>query len=82
LRDGRLAACGLTYFAERLNKRFGTNFENKENDSIDIYQAKNIKDILKFLSQPISFCRYCKVRNWEVKVPWGVSRKELHEWVD
>jgi hypothetical protein len=47
----------------------------------DIYGVKDIGEILDFLCKPIPFCRYCKIKAWEVGVEWSVSKKRLTEWI-
>lgn len=82
LKDGKLSTCCLPLVAERFNNFFDEKFEVANNDYIDIYSAKNIKEIYDFLSKPMPFCRYCKIREWEVGIEWGISKKDVHEWID
>ncbi|GHV57157.1 hypothetical protein FACS1894182_05300 [Bacteroidia bacterium] len=78
LDKGRLYTCGTPNHYRRFNSYFGDTFEISPKDSIDIYEAKNLKEIMKFLSRPIPFCRYCK--HWEA-IEWGLSKREMSEWV-
>jgi hypothetical protein len=82
LRDGKLSTCCLPLVIERFNKYFKQHIEITEQDYIDIYKAKNIQEIFAFLAKPMPFCRYCKIKNWEVGTDWGISKKELSEWFD
>jgi hypothetical protein len=83
LKDGKLATCCLPLIAERFNKYFHRNMlRTTEDDYIDIYAAKDIDEIMDFLCKPIPFCRYCKIKDWEVGVEWRVSKKEISEWID
>ncbi|MDR0683861.1 MAG: radical SAM protein [Spirochaetaceae bacterium] len=83
LRDGKLATCCLPLIADRFNKYFHQNMlRTAKNDYVDIYGVKNIGEILDFLCKPIPFCRYCKIKDWEVGVEWGVSKKHIAEWID
>lgn len=83
LRDGKLATCCLPLIADRFNKYFNRDMlQTAKNDYIDIYAAKDIGEILDFLHKPIPFCRYCKIKAWEVGVEWGVSKKQISEWID
>jgi hypothetical protein len=50
-----------------------------DSDSIDIYNASNIDEILDFLSKPITCCRYCMPNDDEL-IDWKVSKKEIEEW--
>ena len=82
LREGKLSTCCLPLLINCFNVYFGKNIEVSENDFIDIYKAKNIEEIYNFLSKPMPFCRFCKIREWEVGIKWGVSQKEKSEWFD
>jgi hypothetical protein len=83
LKGGRLATCCLPLVAERFNKYFRRDMlQAMEQDSIDIYTAKDLDEIMEFLCKPIPFCRYCKIKAWEVGVKWEVSKKDLTEWID
>ena len=82
LRNGKLSTCCLPLLAERFNNYFNEKFIINDNDFIDIYSVKDIKEIYNFLCKPIPFCRYCKIREWEVGIEWGISKKEIHEWID
>ncbi|MCL2800279.1 MAG: radical SAM protein [Treponema sp.] len=71
-RTGNFAHSGLVV---------STALEATDDDSIDIYKAKNIGEIYEFLSKPVPFCRYCKIKSWEIGIEWGVSKKEITEWI-
>jgi MoaA/NifB/PqqE/SkfB family radical SAM enzyme len=81
LEEGKLYTCPEIPNIKHFNKYFDKNLVVSERDYIDIYQAKNIKEILKFLCTPVPFCRYCKVNGTEHGHAWGVSKKEITEWV-
>ncbi|MCL2441516.1 MAG: radical SAM protein [Treponema sp.] len=86
LKNGRLSTCCLPLVADRFNNYFETkgfckNLEVTDDDSIDIYKAKNIDEIYEFLSKPMPFCRYCRIKSWEIGIEWGVSKKEITEWI-
>ena len=82
LRDGKLSTCCLPLLICYFNEYFGKNIEVMENDFIDIYKAKNIEEIYNFLCRPMPFCRYCKIRQWEVGTKWDFSKMEISEWFD
>jgi MoaA/NifB/PqqE/SkfB family radical SAM enzyme len=82
LREGKLSTCCLPLLIDWFNAYFSKNIEVSENDFIDIYKAKSIEEIYNFLSKPMPFCRYCKIREWEVGINWDVSQKEISEWFD
>jgi MoaA/NifB/PqqE/SkfB family radical SAM enzyme len=81
LQDGKLFTCQIIPYIKHFNKYFNQNLEITENDYIDIYKAKNIEEILHFLSTPIPFCRYCNVNKTVYGIEWGISKKEISEWV-
>jgi organic radical activating enzyme len=83
LKDGKLSTCCLPLIAERFNTYFKQNvFISDVQDYIDIYKAKNIDEIFDFLCKPMPFCRYCKIKQWEVGTAWRVSKKDISEWID
>jgi hypothetical protein len=82
LKDGKLSTCCLPLLIDRFNGYFNKNIKVSEDDFIDIHKAESIGEIYRFLSKPMPFCRYCKMRAWEVGIEWGVSKKEISEWFD
>ncbi|GHV07749.1 hypothetical protein AGMMS50229_15060 [Campylobacterota bacterium] len=65
-----------------LNNAFNESFEVSKKDYIDIYEAKSVKEISRFMSRPFPFCRYCNISNRTHNNQWGVSKKEKSEWID
>ena len=68
LLDGKIYECPIIAFVKYFNKRFDQNLEVVEGDYIDIYKAKSLYDIHKWMKQPKPFCRYCDDMisvNWE-----------------
>jgi hypothetical protein len=63
-----------------INEKFCTDFPLDEKDGIDIYSAKNLRQILKHLRKPIPFCKYCNVAAMEFGHQWGVTSGKLEEW--
>ncbi|GHV57158.1 hypothetical protein FACS1894182_05310 [Bacteroidia bacterium] len=80
LKNGKLYACVRAAEADRFNSFFGKHFDLSDKNYIDIYKVKNIQEILKFLSRPIPFCRYCRPQEQQI-VEWGNSKKEKEEWI-
>jgi 2-polyprenyl-3-methyl-5-hydroxy-6-metoxy-1,4-benzoquinol methylase/organic radical activating enzyme len=80
LKDGKLYTCVRAAEADRFNAFFGQHFDLSGKNYIDIYKAKNIDEILKFLARPIPFCRYCRPQEEQI-VEWGKSKKEKEEWI-
>ena len=63
------------------NKFFDKNIPLVDKDGIDIYKAKSMKEILEFLSKPIPFCGHCKVNGRTFGHKWGISKKNISEWL-
>jgi MoaA/NifB/PqqE/SkfB family radical SAM enzyme len=80
LRNGRIYPCPFYANIHHFNRHFNTNLPLTEKDSIDIYQAKNLKEILRFLSKPIPACRYCDLSAYSYGHKWEISKKEIGEW--
>jgi len=81
LENGKLATCGLPFYIRHFNQYFKKNMTPGENDYCDIYKAKTIKEILRFLSKPIPFCRYCNIKSSNIyEAEWGNSKKIIEEW--
>ena len=81
LRDGKIYACGTPAVIKYFNSYFGQDFKVSEKDYIDIHTATSKDEILDFVCKPIPFCRYCDVDNMEFGIEWGISKKEIGEWV-
>ena len=78
LRDGKIATCMNIMHFRYFNNYFQKNIEICDTDTIDIYKAKSMDEILNFISKPAPFCRYCTGKSTPVK--WGVSKKDISEW--
>jgi organic radical activating enzyme len=80
LYHGRLYTCTVLPHAKHFVRVFDIKLNECSADSIDIYDAKNMTEILEFLAKPIPFCRYCNVpaRTWGHL--WQQSKKEIEEW--
>jgi hypothetical protein len=81
LRDGKMYACGRPLVVRYFNDYFGQDFKVSEKDCIDIYNVESIDEILDFVCKPIPFCRYCDIDNMKFGIKWGISKKEIGEWV-
>ena len=80
LSEGRLYPCGIIYCIKNFNRYFNMELKPCENDSIDIYKAKDINEILEFLNKPVSFCRYCDIKQISYMNKWHISKKDIKEW--
>lgn len=80
LRNGRLYPCNIPANIHHYNRFFSKNLKVDDRDSIDIFKAESMDDILSFLSRPIPFCRYCDVDHRTGGHPVVLSKKSIKEW--
>jgi hypothetical protein len=80
LRNGRIYPCPFYANIRHFNRYFNKELPLTDRDSIDIYQAKNLKEILRFLAKPIPACRYCDTGAYTYGHTWAVSKKDISEW--
>ncbi|SDH52294.1 radical SAM protein [Desulfosporosinus hippei] len=80
LREGKLYTCCIAPNIHHFNHYFNTNLSLSPQDCINIYQAKDKKEILNFLTTPIPFCRYCDVKNRTEGNDWRISNRNISEW--
>ncbi|MDR0527310.1 MAG: radical SAM protein [Spirochaetaceae bacterium] len=78
--SGKLYTCIEMAYIKYFNKYYNQNLVVDENDSIDIYKAKTKHEILEKLAKPVSFCKYCDIKNTDFGIEWRVSKKEISEW--
>jgi len=57
LQNGRMATCSFVFTMRHFNRYFNQNIPVTDMDSIDIYKAKDIQEIIDFLNKPIPLCR-------------------------
>ena len=81
LKDGRLYTCTVAPSIENFNKYFGYDLPLTDRDGIDIHKAQSMQEILEFLAKPIPFCKYCNVNGRSFGHDWGISKKEISEWI-
>ena len=81
LMEGKLYSCTVAPNVRHFNNRFGTHMELEDGDSLDIYRVKKGSELLKFLSCPKPFCRYCNVSNRSFGHKWERSKQVISEWV-
>jgi sulfatase maturation enzyme AslB (radical SAM superfamily) len=79
LKKGKLYPCSRVPHSEHFYRKFGY-LKKCENDSIDIYKAKNERELSEFVSKPIPFCKFCNVAEAEYGLEWKQSKKEISEW--
>ena len=81
LDNGRIYTCSLIPYVKYFNAHFGKNLPVTENDYKDIYKVKNMDELLNFLCRPMPFCRFCNQRGILLDIGYGVSKKEINEWI-
>jgi MoaA/NifB/PqqE/SkfB family radical SAM enzyme len=82
LDNGKIYTCSLIPYVKYFNAYFGKNLAVTSADYIDIYEAKNMGEILNFLCKPVPFCRYCNKKGMIWDIGYGISKKELEEWTE
>lgn len=80
LKHGKIFPCPTVAHIEKFNKAFKLNLNVDKSDYIDIYNVKNLDEIMFFLTRPIPFCRYCNTPAI-TQDEWGISHKDIKEWV-
>jgi hypothetical protein len=80
LHEGKLYTCGVAAHMRHFNKYFNKNIPISPNNSIDIYDAKNMNEILMFLAKPIPVCKYCNLGKRIYNLKWRTSKKQIEEW--
>lgn len=81
LMEGKIYGCPFAAQSYRIfNPKFNANLQMTEEDYLDIYQVEDMKEIMEFAARPKPYCRYCG--GLKSGVTWGISKKEMSEWVD
>lgn len=78
--DGKLYTCIEMAYVKYFNKYFNQNLPIDKNDIIDIYKIKTKEEMFERLAKPVSFCRYCNIKEMDFGIEWKVSKKEISEW--
>ncbi|MDR3116105.1 MAG: radical SAM protein [Treponema sp.] len=81
MKEGKIYPCNTIACIEHFNRFFGKNLEVTKDDSIEIRNVTSIHEIYAFLIKPKPFCKYCNRAGIQLGIPWGVSKKEITEWV-
>ena len=82
IREGKIFTCCIAAHIRFFNQYFNQNLVISDNDYVDIYKVKNREEIIDFLQNPFPFCRYCKTMETKFAQQWGISKKEIKEWID
>jgi len=81
MRNGKIYPCSTIHSIRHFNKYFNTNMVVSEDDVLELDRIHNLDEILTFVSTPKPFCRYCKRKDITTGLKWGISKKEISEWV-
>jgi MoaA/NifB/PqqE/SkfB family radical SAM enzyme len=81
LREGKIFTCAVAAHIKLFNKYFNQNLALTDADFISLDKIKDKKELLEYLSKPIPFCRYCRTKEAKFGELWGISKKEITEWV-
>lgn len=81
LKNGRLYGCTLPPHIDVFNEYFDKDIKVTDKDYIYIYDDISAEDIFDFLCNPMSMCKYCKVKEWTHDNKWKTSKRMIEEWV-
>jgi hypothetical protein len=82
LRESRIYTCCYAAHIKFFNNYFNLNLEICRDDFVDIFKVNNKDEIISFLEKPFPFCRFCKASEIKFARRWGISAKEITEWID
>lgn len=82
LKKGKLFTCPTAAYFEHINKYFNLGVYVSERNGIDIYSIESGDELLKRLSRPIPFCRYCNTDGDVYGIKYSCSDKSRYEWID
>lgn len=77
---GKLFNCATMANIYHFNQCFGTKFELRKEDYIDIYEVKSAEDMLEKLCNPKPFCRFCNIEKRRYGIKWSNSMYSSDEW--
>lgn len=80
LKDGRLYPCSIISHVNYFNDYFDQNLPVTQEDSIDIWEAQSLEEIMDFVSRPVPFCRFCNIRSRQGGQKWKMGKQEISEW--
>jgi hypothetical protein len=80
VKNGRIATCSFVFNIRHFNKYFNQKIPVAEVDSIDIYKARTMQEIVDFVNHYIPLCRYCKSMGEEIVGGWRKTENKINEW--
>lgn len=83
LREGKLYTCNIRAYADIFCEKFGVNMELSTDDYLDIYSRVSVDEVFTFLSEPISFCKYCYIEKRNEGHVWRGGKEGLskYDWL-
>lgn len=79
--EGKLYNCSIVSMAKHFNAYFGRDMQIAPENFIDIHKCESIDEILKFVTKPIPFCKYCDLSKVQYGEKWESSKRDIKEWI-
>ena len=81
IKNGKIYPCNPIARIVHFNKYFNKKLEISSEDVLELKNIVNIEQIYNFLCSPKSFCKYCNRRDAVFGISFGMSKKEITEWI-
>lgn len=81
IRDGMIYPCANSAYIDLFNDYFHVNLPGPEANGVNFREAKTLKEITDGISCPAPLCEYCDARKRMPGISWGISKKEIGEWI-
>lgn len=81
IRNGRIYLCTQGAYSDLFNRYFHKELPGPEVNGVDLYEVDSLEELTSRLARKIPFCDYCDTLNRMPPIPWGISKKEIGEWV-
>ena len=81
MKNGIIYPCNTIACIDHFNGYFNTKLAVTEKDYININDVKSIDEVYDFLIAPKAFCKYCNRKGVVFGIKYGVSKKEITEWI-
>lgn len=81
IRNGRIYLCTQGAYSDLFNQYFHKELPGPEENGVDLYEVNTLEELTNRLARKIPFCDYCDTLGRMPPIPWGISKKEIGEWV-
>jgi len=81
IKDGKIYPCSPIARIGHFNKYFNKKLEISSGDALELKNVKSVDEIYDFLCSPKPFCKYCNRKDAVFGISYGVSKKEITEWI-